>query len=433
MHSQPTMIDKRPAYFIWTVGCQMNKADSARLASELESRGYVPALRLEDADMVVLNSCAVRQSAENRVLSKLSSLRAIKKSRPQAAIALTGCMVDGTIPDLEKRFPHVDAFFGPQAFEEFLAGVEPAGEAILAPAQAHGVCEFVPIIMGCDKFCTYCIVPYRRGRERSRPLDEIRCEVERLVGSGVREITLLGQNVDSYGHDLPGKPDLADLLSALDGVPDLLRIRFLTSHPRDMSDRLIQATAGLEKVCEHINLPVQAGHDDILRRMGRRYSVEQYVDLVARIRQAIPGVSLSTDVIVGFPGESEEQFDATAGLLQQLRFDTVHIAAYSPRPGTAAARLKDDVPASEKKRRLQALESLQEEIARSGNAALVGQTVEVLVEQRKGDKWEGRTRTNKIIHFSDDADRLGRVVNVLVQASTPWSLSGELVRSGLAA
>ncbi len=420
------MTDSRPTYHIWTVGCQMNKADSARLAAELEARGYVVAPSADEADIVVLNSCVVRQSAENRVLSKLSSLRPVKRSRPQASIALTGCMVDGNVSDLERRFPHVDAFFGPQAFQDFMATVRPAGEAPAEPVHELQICEFVPIIMGCDKFCTYCIVPYRRGRERSRPLDEIHCEVERLVARGVREVTLLGQNVDSYGHDLPGKPDLADLLRSVNDISGLERIRFLTSHPRDMTDRLVKAVAGLSKVCEHINLPVQAGNDDMLRRMGRRYSVSQYTDLVERIRALIPQVSLSTDVIVGFPGETEEQFGGTVALLQGLRFDTVHVAAYSPRPGTAAARLPDDIPFGEKKRRLQLLETLQEEIARENNGRLVGTQVEVLVEQRKGDKWEGRTRTNKIVHFSDSAEHLGKLVDVVIEKSSPWSLTGRL-------
>ncbi|MDO8691229.1 MAG: tRNA (N6-isopentenyl adenosine(37)-C2)-methylthiotransferase MiaB, partial [Dehalococcoidia bacterium] len=356
----------------------MNKADSARLASELEARGYVPALHLEQADIVVLNSCVVRQSAENRVLSKLSSLRPLKRLRPDASIALTGCMVDGNLSDLERRFPQVDSFFGPQAFQEFLAGVKSVGEGAPQPGRQQQVCEFVPIVTGCDKFCTYCIVPYRRGRERSRPLDEIRAEVERLASLGVREVTLLGQNVDSYGHDLPDSPDLADLLTTLNEVSGLARIRFLTSHPRDMSDRLIQAVGRLDKVCEHINLPVQAGADEVLRRMGRRYTVSQYRDLVSRIKDAVSGVSLSTDVIVGFPGETEVQFGETVALIETMRFDTVHVAAYSPRPGTAAASLPDTVPAAEKKRRLQVIETLQEDICRESNSALLDQRLEAL-------------------------------------------------------
>lgn len=420
------MTDHKPSYHIWTVGCQMNKADSARLAAELEGRGYIQAPSLDEADIVVLNSCVVRQSAENRVLSKLSSLKSLRRARPQAAIALTGCMVDGNLMELERRFPHIDSFFGPQDFGPFLSHVQPSVEAPVVSTTELKVCEFVPIISGCDKYCTYCIVPYRRGQERSRPMEEIVCEVERMAARGVREVTLLGQNVDSYGHDLPGRPDLAALLDALNGVASLARIRFLTSHPTDMTERLIQAVATLDKVCEHVNLPFQAGDDDILRRMGRRYTVAQYRDLVDRIRETIPGVCLSTDVIVGFPDETEEQFLRTVALLEKVRFDTVHVAAYSPRPGTAAARLADSVPIAEKKRRLQIVETLQEGIAAEINARLVGQAVEVLVEQRKGEKWEARTRTNKIVHFTDEADLLGQLVKVLVEKSSPWSLQGKL-------
>lgn len=405
----------------------MNKADSAHLASELEGRGYVSAPKVEDADIVVLNSCVVRQSAENRVLSKLSSLRALRRARPAASIALTGCMVDGNLDELQRRFPHVDMFFGPQAFHDFLASIQPAAaETTATEAKEYEVSEYVPIISGCDKYCTYCIVPYRRGRERSRPIDEIGCEVESLAGRGVREVTLLGQNVDSYGHDLPGEPDLSDLIGALNGVAGLMRIRFLTSHPRDMSSRLIESVARLDKVCEHINLPVQAGDDEILRRMGRRYTVTQYRDLVRSIQDTIPGVSLSTDVIVGFPGETAHQFERTFALLEEVRFDTVHVAAYSPRPGTAAARLPDDVPATEKKRRMQAVEVLQERIAAESNGAMVGRTVEVLVERLKGGKWEGRTRTNKIVHFADPNNRRGQLVRIEVESSSPWALGGRL-------
>ncbi len=404
----------------------MNKADSAHLAAELEGRGYVPASSLEDADIVVLNSCVVRQSAENRVLSKLSSLKSLRRARPQTAIALTGCLVDGNVAQLQSRFPHVNAFFGPQDFQGFLAQVQPVADVPAASSQEPRVCEFVPIISGCDKYCTYCIVPFRRGRERSRPLDEIVCEVERLAGHGVREVTLLGQNVDSYGHDLPGKPDLAELLQAVNGITGLARLRFLTSHPKDMTQKLIRAVSNLEKVCEQINLPVQSGDDEILRRMGRRYTISQYRDLLRSIRDAVPGVSLSTDVIVGFPGETQEQFERTVALLEEVRFDTVHVAAYSVRPGTAAARFADSVPSTEKKRRLQAVEVLQEGIAAETNTRLVGQTVEVLVEQRKGEKWEGRARTNKIVHLPAGAGPLGQLVDVVVEKSSPWALQGRV-------
>ncbi|TET37423.1 MAG: tRNA (N6-isopentenyl adenosine(37)-C2)-methylthiotransferase MiaB [Dehalococcoidia bacterium] len=420
-----------PYYHIWTIGCQMNKADSERIGSYLEQIGYQSSPGAEEAEIIVLNSCVVRQSAENRVINKLNSLKALKR-RQNPILALTGCIVDSRVDELKRRFPHVDLFFGPQAFFElsrFLAnrhlvpeGLEP--DLLLSSPSPS---TFVPIIQGCDNFCSYCIVPYRRGRERSRPMEEILCEVEGLAARGVKEVTLLGQNVDSYGHDLPTRPDLADLLGELNRIEGLERIRFLTSHPKDMSERLIEAMAHLEKVCEHLSLPLQAGDDDILRAMRRGYTVEHYRELIECIRCVLPHVALSTDVIVGFPGESEEQFQRTYDLLSELGFDTVHVAAYSPRPGTIASRrLEDDVPAEEKRRRLEMVESLQEGIATEINRKLSGQTVEILVEGRKKGKWQGRTGTNKLVFFSDEADRLGELVKVKVEKTSPWALQGRL-------
>ena len=260
---------------------------------------------------------------------------------------------------------------------------------------------------------------------------EIICEVQGLAERGVKEVTLLGQNVDSYGHDLAGRPDLADLLGELNQIEGLARIRFLTSHPKDMSQKLIEAVASLDKVCEHISLPVQAGDNEILKAMRRGYTIEQYRELVHRIRSAIPNVALSTDIIVGFPGETPEQFQRTFDLLQELQFDTVHVAAYSPRPGTIASRkLEDNASAEEKKNRLQQVEELQERISIERNAQLVGQTVEVLVEGRKGGKWQSRTRTDKLVFFNSDYDCLGQLVQVKIGRAGPWSLQGTTVHGG---
>jgi tRNA-2-methylthio-N6-dimethylallyladenosine synthase len=287
----------------------------------------------------------------------------------------------------------------------------------------------VPIIQGCDNFCSYCIVPYRRGRERSRPPRDILSEVERLIGCGVKEVILLGQNVNSYGHDLPARPGLASLLSQLDQIEGLTRLRFLTSHPKDMRGSLIEAVARLEKVCEHISLPLQAGDNDILRAMRRGYTAEHYRELVRRIRDDIPGVALSTDVIVGFPGESGERFERTFDMLREFRFDTVHVAAYSPRTGTIASRrLEDNVPAEEKKQRREKIEELQEGIAAEINRRLLGQTIEILVEGRKGGRWWGRTRTDKLVFFGDEADHLGQLVEVKIEKTSPWSLQGSCMR-----
>jgi len=418
-------------YHIWTIGCQMNKADSECIAGYLEQMGYQPSPKAEEAEIIVLNSCVVRQSAEDRVINRLNSLKSLKSGK---ILALTGCIVDSRVDGLSHRFPHVDLFFAPQAFFELVRFLEDRGLApkgldsglvTLRPKPS----AFVTIIQGCNNFCSYCIVPYRRGRERSRPVAEVICEVEELARRGVKEVILLGQNVDSYGHDLPEMHTLADLLVELNQIDGLVRIRFLTSHPKDMSQRLIEAMAQLEKVCEHLSLPLQAGDDDILRAMRRGYTVQQYRQLVGRIRHALPYLAMSSDVIVGFPGESEGQFGKTYDLLRELRFDTVHVACYSPRPGTIAARkLRDEVPAEEKIRRRKKIEMLQEGIATEINRKLLSQTVEVLVEGRKKGKWWGRTRTDKLVFFEDEADRMGQLVEVKLEKTSPWSLQGGLAR-----
>ena len=287
--------------------------------------------------------------------------------------------------------------------------------------------EYVPIIQGCDNFCSYCIVPYRRGREISRPLAEIRDEVKELVLRGAKEITLLGQNVDSYGHDLPGRPDLADLLSELNDIPGLSRLRFLTNHPKDMTTRLIAAVATLDKVCEQINLPAQSGDNDILKAMGRGYTIEHYRQLIRQIRSRIPGVALSTDVIVGFPSESNQQFQQTVNLLSELRFDTVHVAVYSPRPGTIASRqFEDNIPLAEKRERLHIIERLQESIATEINAHLLDKTIEVLVEGRKKGKWQSRTRSGKLVFFNNNNDYSGQLAKIRIEKTSPWSLQGKI-------
>jgi tRNA-2-methylthio-N6-dimethylallyladenosine synthase len=405
----------------------MNQADSEQLATSLERLGYQSAHEIEKADLIVLNSCVVRQSAENRVLGKLDSLKELKRLSPDTVVALAGCMVDSEVAQLKHRFPHVDLFLKPGQFNELLelakARAPKASDSFTTSALSPTA--FVTIIEGCDNFCSYCIVPYRRGREKSHPIAELRCQVESLVEQGVKEITLLGQNVDSYGHDLPDKPGLADLLQELNPIERLSRIRFLTSHPKDMSRKLIQAVASLEKVCEHISLPVQAGDDEILQAMGRGYTVQSYRELVEQIRFAIPTVALATDIIVGFPGETEEQFQRTIDLLSDLRFDTVHVAAYSARPGTPATkRLKDNVSLSEKRRRLQEVEELQGKIASEINARLLGHTLEVLVEGKKKGKWYGRTRTDKLVFFENDADCLSHLISIEVKKTSPWALQG---------
>ncbi len=409
-----------PNYYIWTIGCQMNKAESERLGGYFEKLGYQLVAQPEAADLVIINSCVVRQSAEDRVLNKLDAIRVLKASRLGLAVAVTGCLVDGDTDSLKRQFPFVDYFFAAGGWPEWLKDG--------SPPQIHNpaVTAYLPIIQGCNNFCSYCIVPYRRGPEKSRPPAEIVAEAAGLAAKGVREVTLLGQNVDSYGADLPSRPDLARLLAELNKIEGLYRIRFLTNHPKDMSDSLIEAIAGLAKVCEQINIPLQAGDDRILEAMRRGYTAGQYRRLVARIRQAVPEISLSTDVIVGFPGETEGQFEETLKLLAEIGFATVHVAAYSPRPGTlAAAEYEDDVPAVEKKKRLKAVEKLQKGISTDINARLTGSRVEVLVEGRKKGKWHGRSRSGKLVFFSASGDMRGRLKEIVVNRAGPWSLQGE--------
>jgi tRNA-2-methylthio-N6-dimethylallyladenosine synthase len=426
-------------FFMWTIGCQMNEADSAKVAAMLQEVGYRPTQDEAEADVVVLNSCVVRQAAEDKVSGKLNSLVRLKRERPDVSVLLTGCMVTNQQETLRQRFPHVDLFFDPSDFDALRAFIPELAEldddlAQLphyyvpeAAAGTAGVTAFVPIIYGCNFVCSYCIVPYRRGRERSRPMDEIVREVERLVATGVREVTLLGQTVNAWGHDLPDNPGLADLLRAVDAIPGLERLRFLTSHPKYMTDEIVDAMAELRTACEHMNLPVQAGDNEVLRRMRRTYSRDHWQERIAYIRSKMPGVTVATDIIVGFPGETDEQFMQTYDLLEQVQCDKVHLAMYSPRPGTLSARWDDDIPHEEKLRRHQTLEQLQERICTELNARRLGETTEVLVEGKQKGRWTGRTRGNTLVHFDDEREVLGNFVDVRITRTAPWYVIGEAV------
>ena len=422
------------SYYMWTIGCQMNKADSDRLESALIQLGLTPVSKHREADVIVLNSCVVRQAAEDKVTGMLGSLKSLKQGDSDRIIALMGCMVGPKTDELQARFPHVDAFMRPQDYRPLLEllgnrmGIDAEGCLTTLTPPNVAVTAYVPIIHGCDKFCTFCIIPYRRGREVSRAVDDIVHEVELLAVRNVKEVTLLGQNVDSYGHDLPGSPDLADLLTAVNEVDGLERIRFLTSHPNDMSGRIIEAVASLPKVCEHFNLPFQAGDDEVLQLMRRGYTNVDYRELVQRIRETVPGASLSTDLIVGFPGESEAAFQESLKMLEDVQFDKVHAAAYSERPGTIASRkLPDDVPYDEKKRRLSAIEQAQETIAAEINGRLLNTTTEVLVEAHEKGKWKGRNRNDKLVFFEDKRLLQGKTVTVHIEKTSPWSLQGVAV------
>jgi len=420
-------------YHIWTEGCQMNEADSAKLAAGLARLGYQEASRPEEADLAVVNTCVVRQKAEDRAISYLGYLRHLKERKnPGLRIAVMGCLVGPKVDELKARLPFVDIWARPQDFDAILRELVPESDlgGEFWPEtfpEPRGPTAYVPVIHGCDKFCTYCIVPYRRGRERSRPVADVQREVRYLCSRGVREVTLLGQTVEAYGHDLPDRPDLGDLMAAIHDTPGLERIRFLTSYPRDMTERIVRRVAELPKVCEYFNIPVQSGDDAVLARMRRGYTVAEYLEKIDLIRGLVPGAAITTDVIVGFCGETEEEFQHTLDLLARVRFDKVHVAAYSPRPGTIAwRRMEDDVPHHEKMRRLRAVEELQENIARQLNEALVGTVQEVLVEGERGGKLYGRTRTNKLVHFPGQAQP-GQMVSVRIERASPWSLQGELV------
>ena len=446
-------------YHIWTEGCQMNVADSQRVASALEKLGYQAEPDIEQADVVVLNTCVVRQSAEDKAYGRLTTLAPIKRHRPNMVINLMGCLVGVRGAEkLQSRLPYVDVFSPPsepgplvrfllerdgrdlleaetlQRFayqDEVTSVLNPASAGDLRLPEAERgrlVAAHVPVVYGCSHACAFCIIPFRRGVERSRPVGEIVGEIRALVAQGVKEVTLLGQIVDRYGADVPDGPNLAQLLRVVHEVAGLERIRFLTSHPSYMTDELLITVAELPKVCEHIEVPVQAGDDEVLGRMKRGYSRDDYRRLVDRIRRLVPNASIATDIIVGFPGETTEQFQRTHDLLAELRLDVAHLARYSPRTGTVAERrMPDDVPEAEKMARFRALEDLQAEVVAGINAGYQGRTVDVLVEAEHKGKWKGRTRTNKLVFFEDPCTAwAGQLAQVTVTHTSPWSLQGEL-------
>lgn len=430
----------------------MNVADSLRVASALEKLGYQESAQADAADVIVLNTCVVRQSAEDKAISRLLSLRSLKEKKPHVVINLMGCMVGvKSYAHLKKRFPFVDVFSPPSdagPLISFLSQEEHQrletsetnrryalmdGDLIL-PAGERGklVATHVPVVLGCSHACTFCIIPYRRGVERSRPIEEVLAEAHLLVEQGVKEITLLGQIVDLYGMDFQNGTNLATLLRRMHTLEGLERIRFLTSHPNWMTEELLDTVAELPKVMPHIEVPVQAGDDEVLARMRRGYTADEYRHLVEKIRQKIPGVAIATDVIVGFPGESEAQFQRTYDLLEELRLDVVHIARYSPRPGTVSARrMPDDVPEEEKWRRFRALEQLQESIATEINAQYLGTCVEVLFEDKVHGRWRGRTPTNKLVFVETDEELRGKVKNIHITWAGPWSMQGRLDEVGV--
>lgn len=440
------MADSPPRFHIITYGCQMNIRDSEAMAGLLAGMGYEPTDDPAGADVILVNTCTIREGADDKAYGRLGELRALKRVRPGLILGVAGCLVQKDREQVLARVPWLDLVFGvhnihrlPELLSQARDGCMPVYEVwdrsdrdrplpALPAVRSGAIRGFVNIIHGCNKFCTFCVVPYVRGRERSVPPEAVVAEVRDLAAQGYREVTLLGQNVDSYGHDLSPRLDLADLLALVHQVPGIERIRFTTSHPRDMTLRLIQTVAALPKACEHIHLPVQAGDDGVLRRMHRAYTVAQYRTTVDAIRGAMPDASVTTDVIVGFPGETDEAFENTLRLVDDVRFDAVNTAAYSPREGTPAAGYSDQVPDDVKRRRLFALNQMAERIASEINQRLVGGHQEVLVEQAgtKGGVL-GRTRTNKVVTVEGPSDLIGRCLLVEVVEAGSWVLRGRPV------
>ena len=432
-------------YKILVYGCQMNIADAERMEGQLQAAGYTPTEETACADIVLINTCCVRETAEDKVYGKIGEIKKIKEKNPHLIFGITGCMAQKEGDSLMHRAPHIDFVLGTGKVHELtriIAEIRAEHSSIvdvvlsdseitedLPIARSGKFSAWVPIMYGCNNYCTYCIVPYVRGRERSRAPEDVVAEVRRAVEEGYHEVTLLGQNVNSYGKDHK-KADFADLLRMVDEVEGIRRVRFMTSHPKDIGDKLIEAIKGGQHICEHIHLPVQYGSSRILKAMNRGYTVERYRERVRRVREALPNASLTTDLIVGFPGETEEDFAEMINFLREMRYDSAYTFLYSKRSGTPAATMAEQVPDDVKHERLNALMEAQNTISREINEQLLGRTLEVMVEgASKNDPtvWSGRTRTNKIVLFPHGAEQEGDFVQVRVTQPQTWVLKGEIV------
>lgn len=429
--------------YVETFGCQMNKADSENMLGLLEEIGYQQTDSLKQADLMLLNTCAIREGAEDKVFSYLGHWREVKMERPGTLIAVGGCVAQDQGKELIKRAPCVDIVFGthnlhrlPELVLQAQATREPVVEIFqelpedlpeLPVIRASSISAWVSIIYGCDYNCTYCIVPYVRGREKSRAPAQILKEIQELADTGYLEVTLLGQNVTAYGHDLDPPMHLGQLLEMTGRLDAIKRVRFVTGHPRDLRVEIIDAVARVENACEYFHVPVQAGDDRTLRRMARGYNVDFYRRLVDQIRTRVPDAAITSDFIVGFPGESEQEFMNTVNLVEELCFDTCNTAAYSPRPHTPSANWEPQVPENEKFERLRFLNSVVGEVSHRRNKRYLDKTVEVLVEgpsTRNPERLTGRTRTNKIVNFEGTHDAIGKLVDVHIQSASPWALRG---------
>lgn len=435
-------------YYIETWGCQMNEEDSQKLSGMLKNIGYEKACKREDANLIIFNTCAVRENPEHKVYGNLGLLKVLKKQKPELIIAIGGCMMqqEGMAAKIKKSYPFVDIIFGTyniHRFPELLNNVmqshsgiievwEKEGEIIddIPINHASDVKAYVTIMYGCNNFCTYCIVPYTRGRERSRTPESITTEIQELAARGFKEITLLGQNVNSYGKDLKDV-SFAKLLRLINNIEGIERVRFMTSHPKDLNEDVINAIRDCDKLCEHVHLPVQSGSSRILKAMNRRYNKEQYLALVEMIKAEIPGVSLTTDLIVGFPGETEEDFLETLDIVSKVEFESIYTFIYSLRKGTPAAELKNQIPEEVKSERFRRLLELVNKIGEKKTSEYMDKTVEILVEESsKLEEYElsGRTRSGKIVYFKGgDSSLKGKIVNVKIIKTQMYTLLGELV------
>lgn len=436
---------EKPAgfYFIETFGCQMNVYDSEVLAGYLENMGYLPTTQEEKSDILLLNTCAVRQKAEDKIFSRLGRLRTLKNTKPELIMILWGCVAQQkhVAPKVRERFGFVNLVAGPHAIKRFpklLEKARLASQTLVDTAEEgdregtpvkrmHGFKAWVPISHGCNNYCTYCIVPFVRGPEKSRHPQNIIREVEELIKAGYQEITLLGQNVNSYGKDLERKIDFADLLQTLDRLEGLVHLRYMTSHPRDFNEKIIRVIRDGEKICEHFHLPFQSGSNKILKLMNRGYTREYYLELTAKIKKLVPDNALTTDIIVGFPGEEEKDFEETLDIVEKVRFDAAFTFVYSPRQGTRAVSMKNQVAPALKKRRIMHLNEIQNKISLEKNQELLGTKQIVLVEgssKTDPNTYTARTRTNKIVHFSSPKKLLGKLIALEIVEAKPWTLLG---------
>lgn len=441
------MVMSKKTFFIETLGCQMNKSDTEKISGILNNLGYEQVIQPEDGQLLIMNTCSIRAMSENKAYSHLGMWKKLKKKNPGIKIAVCGCVAQQTKEKIFKRAPQVDLVFGTNNIYELPDLLEKLQNqqkvcSILKthyesdngykPNREKGLSAWLPIIDGCDYFCTYCVVPYTRGRQKSRLPQDIIKEAKDIAADGYKEMILLGQTVDSYGNDIDD-PDvnLANLLREINKIDGILRIRFVTSHPADITDELIQTVAELDKVCEFFHIPMQAGSNEVLQRMRRPYTKEEYLTLINKIRKLMPDAGITSDFIAGFPGETEEQFEETLSIIDEIIFDHCNTAAYSPRKQTPAAVWKDQIPQEEKKRRINALNQKVRETVKKSYEKYIGKTVEVLVNNYKEENGEtmlsGYTRSNKVTHFKGKKDLIGTLVDVKIKETTIWSMIGEIV------